>query len=346
MRPGLLKRAAAAVLALALVLPLTACGGEDTAETSLFAMDTVMSLTVTGKDSQEALDRAVEELYRLDKDFTVTASSPIFDLNNAAGEWVPMKEDDLDLLKQGLELCRLTGGALDLTAYSAVRAWGFTTGDYRVPDREELAELAAHIDYTALELDEENSAARLPKGMAADLGSVAKGYAADRLGELLRADGVQSGLLDLGSSTMLALGTKPSGDPWRIGIRTPGGNDYLAVLELEDLAMGTSGGYQRYFERDGVTYWHIIDPTTAAPARTGLGSVTVVSPSGLLCDGLSTALFVMGEKQALQFWRSHPELDFDVLFVRKDGSVTITSGLESRFEKAPDHEKLEVRVVR
>ena len=105
------------------------------------------------------------------------------------------------------------------------------------------------------------------------------------------------------------------------------------------------GGYQRYFERDGQTYWHILDPETAAPARSGLAGVTVVSPSGLVCDGLSTALFVMGLEEGAQLWRDHPELEFEAVFIGQDGSVSITSGLEGAFTLAQGYEDREVTIL-
>ena len=110
--------------------------------------------------------------------------------------------------------------------------------------------------------------------------------------------------------------------------------------------MGTSGGYQRFFEQDGETYWHILDPDTAAPARSGLSSVTVVGPSGLVCDGLSTALFVMGLEEGAQFWRDHPELEVELLFVTDDGTIYVTPGMEAKFSLAQGYEDREVQVLK
>ena len=336
---------AALVLGLLLSLP-AGCQVEDVEEESrIFAMDTVMTLTYYGQDREsgrEALEEGVAAVYELEDLLSATAPDSEISALNEAGQ-AHLSPDTAQLLSAALALCALTGGALDITAYPAVEAWGFTTGEYRVPNQAELEELGDHIDYTRVSLDQES--ASLPDGMKLDLGAVAKGYTADRLAKLAQERDITSALLDLGQSTILALGAKPDGSPWRIGIQDPQGEGYLGVLELEGQAMGTSGGYQRYFERDGVRYWHIIDPATAAPARSGLLSVTVVSPSGLACDGLSTALFVMGLERGTQFWRDHPELEFEALFILEDGSLALASGLQDSFTLAQDYEDWEVEVL-
>lgn len=336
---------AALVLGLLLSLP-AGCQVEDVEEESrIFAMDTVMTLTYYGQDREsgrEAIEEGVAAVYELEDLLSATAPDSEISALNEAGQ-AHLSPDTAQLLSAALELCALTGGALDITAYPAVEAWGFTTGEYRVPNQAELEELGDRIDYTRVSLDQES--ASLPDGMKLDLGAVAKGYTADRLAKLAQERDITSALLDLGQSTILALGAKPDGSPWRIGIQDPQGEGYLGVLELEGQAMGTSGGYQRYFERDGVRYWHIIDPATAAPARSGLLSVTVVSPSGLACDGLSTALFVMGLERGTQFWRNHPELEFEALFILEDGSLALTSGLKDSFTLAQGYEDREVEVL-
>ena len=271
--------------------------------------------------AREALARAEETIYRLEDLWAVTdENSEIWALNHSGGAWVDLSQETADLLSQALELCALTDGALDLTAYSAVQAWGFTTGEYRVPSQEELDALIPRIDYTRLELDGDGLRARLPENMELDLGAVAKGYAGTYLAEQLRQAGVTSAILRLGGNIQ-AVGTRPDGNPWRVAIQDPDSQQEatLGVVEVSDQAVITSGGYQRYFEEGGETYWHIMDPDTAAPARSGLTSVTVIGADGTVCDALSTALFVMGPEEAADFWRAHPELGVELILVLEDG---------------------------
>lgn len=333
-------------LAAALCILLTGCHITSAPEeTTVAAMDTVVSMTAYGDGAREALNRASEELSRLDRTLSVTGEkSAVSALNSAGGSWTDVGEDCAALLSAATGLSSLTDGALDVTAYPAVRAWGFTTGSYRIPDAEELGSLLRKIDWTALELD--GTSARLPEGMALDLGAVAKGYACDRLAADLREADISSALLDLGQSSILALGAKPDGSPWRIGLLCPDGKNYAGVLELSDRAMGTSGDYQRFFEQDGRTYCHIMDPDTAAPARSGLRSVTVVGPSGLMCDGLSTAFFVLGREKSLEIRRAHPELDIEIIFIDDRGELSLTEGLEDCFFPAETYSDREVTVLK
>ena len=376
------RRFAALAVLTALLLTLPGCGRQTVQESAqLLTMDTVMTLTVYGTDKaacQAVLQEGQDRLYDLDRRLSATGSdgSDIYALNHAGGRPVALTGDTAQLLGKALDLCAMTDGALDLTAYSAVEAWGFTGGDYRVPAQSELDALAAKIDYTQVKLDRDSSQASLPDGMALDLGAVAKGWAGDILSQLVRdADGVDGALLNLGQSTIQTVGAKPDGSAWRIGIQDPLGEgtalaeltqqaartgdasqapaiqteqgSYLGVLELTDRAMSTSGGYQRCFVQDDEIYWHILDPKTAAPARTGLASVTVVADSGLLCDGLSTALFVMGLDRGVQFWQTwhdHKDVSFDCIFITDDGSVYLTPGLADAFTLA-DGQNREVTVL-
>lgn len=336
-----MKRYTPAALALAAALLLGGCARtQEPASSQIFAMDTVMSLEVYGDNGEELTAQAVETIYRLEGLWDVTdEDSEIWALDHSGGAWVDLSPETADLLEQAVDLCALTDGALDLTAYPAVRAWGFTTGAYRVPSQEELDALVPLIDYTRLELDSANSRARLPEGMELDLGAVAKGYTGTLLAQQLREAGVTSALLSLGGNIQ-TVGTRPDGSPWRVAIQDPAqeGQTALGVVEITDQAVVTSGGYQRHFQEDGQDYWHIMDPDTAAPARSGLSSVTVIGSDGTVCDALSTALFVMGAEQAADFWRDNQSLQVELILVGQDGSIQITQGLEDTFEPSQGQE--------
>ena len=233
---------------------------------------------------------------------------------------------------------RETGGAFDITVAPVVSAWGFAGGEeYRVPSQAELDRLLELVDGSAVKL--EDGTVTLGPGQAIDLGGVAKGYAADKIVGVLRGHDVPRANISLGGN-VLAWGDRPGGTPWRVGIQDParpGEQDALAgVVELTDAFAVTSGGYQRYFEEGGKRYHHIIDPATGCPADSGLTSVTVVAGigegyPGTMCDALSTALFVMGEEKALDFWRTWEGTPFELILVTEDGRVVVTEGLADRF---------------
>ncbi|MDE6259662.1 MAG: FAD:protein FMN transferase [Oscillospiraceae bacterium] len=301
---------------------------QPTAENIFFAMDTVMTLRLYEGGDDALLDEAEARVKELEALWSVTdENSEIYALNRD-GEG-PLSRSTAELLDTALGMCRRTNGALDISIYPVLRAWGFTTGEYAVPDEDAIAALLPLVDYTQVRWD--GTYASLPDGMEIDLGSVAKGYTGDILSDYLKGNGVTSAMLDLGGNIQ-TVGAKPDGSPWRVGVRDPEGDGNIGVVEVIDQAVVTSGGYERYFEEDGVRYWHILDPKTGSPARSGLVSVTVVGDCGAVCDALSTALFVMGREGAVAFWLRHgAELGFELVLVEEDGSVTITKGLEGWF---------------
>lgn len=310
------------------------------AERQLFAMDTFMNLTVYGESAEEQLDAIQERIYGLEAQLSVTREgSDIHKLNRSGGTSQTVASETSELLERTLALCRETDGALDVTAYSAVQAWGFTTGEYRVPNQDELDQLKTSIDYTKVE--QQGESVYLPPDMKLDFGAVAKGYTGDVLAQMLREAGISSACLSLGGNVQ-TVGSKPDGTPWRVGIQAPEGG-CLAIVEVRDRAVVTSGNYQRYFEQDGQVYGHIIDPATAVPADSGLASVSIIGKDGLQCDGLSTALFVMGTEKATDYWRAHG--DFEAIFVEEDGDIFITAGLQDSFSLAEGYQEREVTVL-
>ncbi|MEA4919945.1 MAG: FAD:protein FMN transferase [Clostridiaceae bacterium] len=293
---------------------------------TFMAMDTVMEITAYGADSSlmEAAKGRIKELEGL---FSVTdENSEIYDLNQTGS--AELSPDTLTLVTKALDICRETDGAVDITIYPVVKAWGFTTGNYRIPDSDELKNLLENVRYEDVAIS--GNIVTIPQGTQVDLGSVAKGYTGDVISVLLKDGGVTSALLDLGGNIQ-AVGSRPDGSAWRVAVQNPKGEGYVGVLSVSDKAVITSGGYERYFEDDnGNTYWHILDPKTGSPAQNGLISVTIVGDEGVVCDGLSTALFVIGLDKASALWREQG--GFEAVLVSEDGRVYITEGLEDCFE--------------
>ena len=321
---------------------LTGCSGAPAQEpetATFFAMDTAMDFTVYGDAA--LLDEAETLIGSLEEQVSVTDEhSDIYAIDHTGSG--SLSGNAAELMEQALELCRRTGGALDISVYPIVRAWGFTTGSYQVPDEETIQSLLPLVDYTQIQYDAATGVVTLPEGMEIDLGSVAKGYAGQLAAQMLREHGVQSALLNLGGNVQ-TVGTKPDGSPWQIGIKDPQGEDAMMVLSVEDQAVVTSGGYERYFEQDGQTYWHIMDPSTGHPADSGLLSVTIVGKQGIICDGLSTSLFVMGLEKAADLWAQSG--DFEAVFVTASGKVYITEGLQDRFALTEQYADTPVSVI-
>lgn len=331
-------------LLLAWVLLLSACGQkiEEPFRAEFLAMDTVMYLTLYGEAGEQAAALAQERVEALEHLLSVTdEGSDIYAANHSGGQTVMLHGETAALLERALALCDETGGALDVSIYPVVRTWGFTTGAYRVPGEAELAALLEKVDYTRIALD--GGALTLPEGMELDLGAVAKGWTGDALMELLAEVGVSSAIVELGGNVQ-ALGARPDGTPWRVAVQAPDGSGYAGALEIVDRAVITSGGYQRYFEQDGETYWHIIDPATGWPARSGLTSVTVVAEEGVVGDALSTALFVLGREGAEQLWRERG--GFECILMEEDGTVAVTQGLEDCFSLYGDWVDHPLEIIR
>ena len=304
-----------------------------------FAMDTTIKFSAYG--DKNVLKGAKKVLTDLEKKVSVTDSgSEIYQINqNGSGT---LTGNASDLMQRALEMCRRTDGALDISIYPVVRAWGFTTGNYQVPEESTIQSLLPMVDYTKVEFDESTGKVSIPAGMTIDLGSIAKGYAGQQSAQYLRDNGVKSALLNLGGNVQ-TVGSKPDGSPWKVGIKDPNGDTPMMVLSVTDQAVVTSGGYERYFEQDGQTYWHIMDPATGHPAQSGLCSVTIVGDDGGTCDGLSTSLFVMGLEKAADFWSSSD--DFEAVFVTDSGDVYITEGLKDKFALTEDHADTTVKVI-
>ncbi len=325
------KLISAALTAALLVTLLCSCEDASPHNTDFFAMDTYMQITAYGKNGDKAANACKVEVQRLEKLFSVTDENSDISKINSNGT-AAVNTDTVDIISCAKEMGDKTGGALDITVYPVLREWGFTTGEYRIPPQETINSLLASVDYSKIEIDGNNVS--VPQGVMLDLGAVAKGYASDKAAEIMRENDVTSALINLGGN-ITAIGSNPDKSPWRIGVRDPFSADNIGVINVTDKSVVTSGSYERCFTgEDGRTYHHIIDPESGCPAESGLVSVTVVGDSGLMCDALSTALFVMGEEKALEY---HAENGgFDIIIITNDKRIVITEGIADCFTNLSD----------
>ena len=320
-----MKRIFAFLLITSLLLCAAGCKEEPPlpalTDTYVAAMDTEMTLRLYG-DTDGAYAKALtDEIMRLDALLSPTDErSALSSLNRFK---VSSDPDLTALAATAQQLGTRTGGALDVTLYPLSSLWGFTGEKYYIPGADEIRQTQMRTG--ADKLSVADGRITLTGDAALDFGALAKGCAADNCRAILEQAGIPA-LLSLGGNVQ-TVGDKPDGTPWRIGVQDPDapGSVLLMLAVAGSCAVVTSGDYQRYFDYEGVRYCHIFDPETGSPVQKDLRSVTVVTASGVLADGLSTALFVMGFDEACAHWRQSN--DFEAIFVTKDGGVFVTAGL-------------------
>lgn len=296
----------------------------------VFAMDTFMSLKAYGTGADTALVQAEQRIMELESLLSVNdENSDVYKVNNAHGEAVSVSSDTLELVGAAVEYGNKTDGALDVTLYPILKLWGFTSDVKQVANAQDIENTLSLVDYKQISVD--GDSVKVPENVQIDFGALAKGYTGDCVIDILKKNNVRSAIINLGGNVQ-TLGSKPDGSPWRVAVQNPQNtSQHICVLGVSDAAVITSGSYERYFVGDdGKRYWHILDAKDGYPADSGLVSVTVVGPSGLRCDALSTALFVMGADSAIEYWRS--DGGFQMILITDDGIIYYTVGLENAIE--------------
>lgn len=332
---GKIKRILPLLLAMLLIVPLAACGsGADTMpERQFFAMNTYMVIRAEGENAETAIAAAEETVYAVETELEVRVIAPtgtVSRLNAANGAAVSASPELIDLLKTAQAANAETNGAFDITLYPLSKLWDFTGTGY-IPTAEELSEALKLTGPEKLVIDEAAKTVRLTDGAQIDLGAIAKGYVADRIAADMKAAGIARALLNLGGN-VLVIGSRAEGEAWRVAVADPKNTEnVVGVLAVTDKAVVTSGTYERYFMDGAMRYHHLLDPQTGKPARTGLESVTIVCDSAERADILSTALFVMGEEKALEFWKQ--DGGFEMILIREDKTMVVTAPLRAQFEE-------------
>jgi thiamine biosynthesis lipoprotein len=329
-------------VAFALLTPCCAWASDSPASPAIvkrsqLLMGTLVQITAVGP-SDEIAGRAASvgfaEIRRLEGLLsTWIPTSELSQVNAFAGiKPVRASPDTLAVLRWSLEIARWTGGAFNIAIGPAVDAWR-VIDEPRVPNEAELARVKPLLDLTHVNINGQQGTVFLTQpGMRIDVGGIGKGYAADRAVEAMKEAGATAGVVAL-SGDIKTFGQMPDGRPFLFGIRHPridGG--LLARVDIKDEAISTAGDYERFFEKDGVNYHHILDPHTLMPAR-GCQSVTVVARQGVVADGLDTGIFVLGPERGIELVERLP--DVDAVIVDHEGKVWISPGLRGRVHMEP-----------
>ena len=295
-------------------------------------MGTLVTITAVAKDeavAQAATTAGFAEIHRLEGLLsTWIPTSELSRVNASAGIMpVSVSSETLTVVQDALQVAEMTNGGFNIALGPVVDAWNVIESQ-RIPTESELDELRPLVNLQAVRADMRARTIFLEKsGMRIDVGGIGKGYAADQAVDALRRAGAIAGVVAL-SGDIKTFGRLPDGKLFPIGVQHPReAGAVLVWIDLQEEAISTAGDYERFFERDGVRYHHILDPRTLQPAR-GCQSVTVIARDGVWADGLDTGIFVMGPELGMRLVETLP--DVEAIIVDADGRLLVSSGLKQR----------------
>jgi len=280
-------------------------------EKSNIVMDTAVTLSASGENSKEAVEESFKKLDEINAMASTTIStSDVYKINNASGKsYVKVNPEILKMIETSIEYSKLSDGAWDITLGPIINLWGIGTDNERLPSDEEIKDKLLLVGYDKISINENDNSVMLQKqGMAIDLGGIAKGFAADEVLKIYKKYNIENGLINLGSSSIYALGKNKDNNEWSVGIKHPRSenpNEYMGIIKLSNESLSTSGDYERYFIKDNKRYHHIIDPKTGYPVDNGVMSDTIVidgdtTDNGMLSDILTTTVFTLGPEKGLK----------------------------------------------
>ena len=303
-----------------MLILLLLCGcnsGETENSETRFLLDTVCTVTADcGDDIINGAFSLCEDLERtLSKN---VKDSDVYRLNNTEG-FVSVSPDTLKTVERALYYSELSDGKFDITIAPVSALWDFK--NQVVPDRNEIAEALKNVDYHSVEIKKSEFSLN---GKQIDLGGIAKGYIADKATEYLKENGVKKALINFGGNICMI-------GQYNIGIKRPFDDSVIASIEIKDKCAVTSGIYERYIEKDGKTYHHILDPKTGYGVENELAAVTVIGEKALDCDALSTVCMLLGAEDGLEI--INRTADTEAVFIDRDGGITLSSGLYRENDK-------------
>lgn len=284
-------------------------------------LNTVVTVTIYDSQDKELLNEAMSLCDKYEAVFSRTEkSSELYKLNHGllstGNNAAVLSESLTELISKGLEYSKLSKGAFDIAIEPVSSLWSFTSEEKKVPHTEEINSVLSLVNYEDVLLDDRHLQFKR-KGMGLDLGAIAKGFIADKMKDFLIEKGVKSAIIDLGGN-VLCIGNKPDGSPFKIGIQKPFADrkETIAAINISDKSVVSSGIYERFFEKNGKLYHHILNPKTGYPYDNSLISVTIISDKSVDGDGLSTSCFALGLEEGMKLIDSLP--DVQAVFITDD----------------------------
>ena len=276
-----------------------------------FYFNTIIAIQLNDSQDEALIDTCFDMANTYEHYFSRTLKgSDIYNINHANGAPVEVHDETAELIRYGIAFGDLSGGVFDISIGALTDLWDIPNNNGTIPAQTQIDAALATVDYRQITVDGNTVTLGNPDA-ALDLGGIAKGYAADRMREYLNANGACEGFINLGGN-VLTLGQKANDEPYHIGIRKPFGEDgeTITAVDVTDRSIVTSGRYERYFEKDGHIYHHILDPKNGYPYDNGLNGVTILSDSSMVGDALSTICFALGQEKGTEFLSSMPSNDF------------------------------------
>lgn len=297
-------------------------------------MGTTVGVTLYENGSEEVLDKVFKRVQEIENLVSINKEETEIDkLNENAGiSPVKLSDTSFEIIEKALYYSKLSTGGYDLTVGPLVKLWNIGLPEAKVPTQEEIDEVIKNIDYTKVVLNKDTKEVFLSqKGMLLDLGSIAKGYAADEIVKILKEENINSAIIDLGGN-IYALGLKEGNKNWKIGIQNPFDNrgKIVGSLEVSNKTVVTSGVYERYIEQDGQTYHHILNPETGYPYETDIAGVSIIADKSIDGDALSTLVFTKGLEKGLELVENIDGVD--AIFITNNKEVYVTKDLKDNFK--------------
>lgn len=298
-------------------------------------LHTVVQFQIYHEGIEDIIEEALQYMEEMEALLSTNLNgSDVYKINQSAGkEPVEVSPHTYAIVEQAVKIAEESDGLFDISIGALTNLWRIGSEDARVPSNDEIEAALEKIDYTKISLDEENQTVFLEEeGMALELGGISKGYIGSEMADFFQENDITTGIINLGGNVVV-MGTSPSNEAgWNVGVQDPdeARGEVVGTQRVINAAIVTSGIYERYLEVDGVKYHHIMDPRTGYPLDNEISGVTVFAPTSLDGDSYSTALFLMGIEEGIEFINQRD--GFEVVYVDKDGGVHLSAGIADSFE--------------